>query len=114
MVRAIPASPPTEALWDAMRVALGFGLDASSLIPFEGEASEPWGSESGGYPPRGLRAHLAIGCAEPWDGDGLCYLGATRSGGRILKDQGCALIANWEESQCQREVAVVQLGANVV
>lgn len=97
-----------------MRVALGLGLDASSLIPWEGEACAPWGAKLAAIPHQGLRAHLAIGCAEPWDGDGLCYLGATRSGGPILEDQGCALIANWEESQCQREVAIVQLGASVV
>ncbi|MGW4471806.1 hypothetical protein ACWENQ_19225 [Nonomuraea sp. NPDC004354] len=38
------------------------------------------------------------------------YLRTERSGGDLLADEGCTLIANWEEGQSQVEFAVVQVG----
>jgi hypothetical protein len=101
-------------LWDAMRAATGLGLTPASLIPFNQEASEPWRTRLATISHPGLRDHLAIGCGDHSRAEGLIYYGIVRSGGDPLEGDGCVLIANWEECDCQRQVSVVQLSAKVV
>ncbi|MEU0486709.1 hypothetical protein ABZ260_47040 [Streptosporangium sp. NPDC006013] len=94
-------------LFDAMRVAVGIGHGPESLLPFEAEATEEWQEALAAVTHPRLRAHLSFFCT---DGEeGLGYLREDRSGGSILAEEGCSLIANWEEGQCQIEFAVVQL-----
>jgi hypothetical protein len=111
---AYPRIASDGTLWDAMRVATGLGRTAASLIPFNQDACEHWRMRLATISHPGLRAHLAIGCAEPWDAEGLVYYGADSSGKALQEKEWCVLIANWEEGQSQREVAVAQLGAQVM
>jgi hypothetical protein len=76
-------------------------------------AGEEWRTRLAAIPHPELRAHMALACAEPWASEGLAFTGFERSGGPLLEEAGCAVIANWKEGQCQREVAVVRLGAMV-
>jgi hypothetical protein len=94
-------------LIDAMRVATGIGEGPESLLPFEAEAAEEWQEALAAVTSVELFTHLSFFCT---DGEeGLMYLRDDRTGGSILAEQGCTLIANWEEGQSQIEFAVVQL-----
>ncbi len=95
-------------LFDAMRVATALGTGPESLVPFEVEATEEWQEVLADLTPPELFAHLSFFCAE--GEEGLMYLRTERSGGALLADEGCTLIANWEEGQGQVEFAVVQVG----
>ncbi|MFF5246483.1 hypothetical protein ACFY3V_19525 [Streptosporangium sp. NPDC000095] len=95
-------------LFDAMRVATALGTGPESLLPFETEAAEEWQEALAGLTPPELSAHLSFFCTE--GEEGLMYLRTERSGGDLLAEQGCTLIANWEEGQSQVEFAVVQVG----
>lgn len=95
-------------LFDAMRVATALGTGPESLLPFEAEAAEEWREALAGAMPPELFAHLSFFCTE--GDEGLMYLRTERSGGDLLAEEGCTLIANWEEGQSQVEFAVVQLG----
>ncbi|MEU5868058.1 hypothetical protein ABZ815_43295 [Nonomuraea sp. NPDC047529] len=95
-------------LFDAMRVATALGTGPESLLPFEAEAAEEWQEALGGLTPPELFTHLSFFCT---DGEeGLMYLRTERTGGDLLGDVGCTLIANWEEGQSQVEFAVVRVG----
>ncbi|MCC5576697.1 hypothetical protein IMZ11_13755 [Microtetraspora sp. AC03309] len=79
-----------------------------SLLPLEAEAAEEWQEALADLTPPELFAHLSYFCTE---GEaGLMYLRTERSGGDLLADENCTLIANWEEGQGQVEFAVVQVG----
>ncbi|MBW4717558.1 hypothetical protein [Saccharothrix obliqua] len=91
-------------LWDAMRVALTLGDGPADVLPLEGEAAEEWAEALEAVEDPGLRAHLAHYCG---DGDsGLLYL---RSTGDVMAEEGCSVVANWEEGQSQVEFTVVRL-----
>ncbi|GAA3147208.1 hypothetical protein GCM10010486_11160 [Nonomuraea roseoviolacea subsp. carminata] len=95
-------------LFDAMRVATALGTGPESLLPLEAEAAEEWREALADLTPPELFAHLSYFCTE--GEEGLMYLRTERSGGDLLADEGCRLIANWEEGQSQVEFAVVQAG----
>ncbi|MFI7051282.1 hypothetical protein ACIBLB_04410 [Streptosporangium canum] len=95
-------------LFDAMRVATALGTGPESLLPLEAEAAEEWQEALADLTPPELSAHLGFFCTE--GEEGLMYLRTERSGGDLLADEGCTLIANWEEGQGQVEFAVVQVG----
>jgi hypothetical protein len=46
-----------------------------------------------------------------WASEGLSFLGD--QGWLFLEEEGCVRIADWEEGQRQRKVAVVQFGARI-
>ncbi|MER7209409.1 hypothetical protein [Streptosporangium sp. NPDC000239] len=95
-------------LFDAMRVATALGTGPESLLPLEAEAAEEWREALADRTSPELFAHLSFFCTE--GEEGLMYLRTERSGGDLLADEGCTLIANWEEGQGQVEFAVVQVG----
>ncbi|NEB01371.1 hypothetical protein [Streptomyces sp. SID13726] len=104
---AYPRIPSDGTLFDAMRVALGIGDGPESLVEADVEVSEEWEEALSALPSPELRAHLALYCTD--GDDGLMYLGEDRSGGGLLEEEGCSLVANWEEGQSQVEFAVVRL-----
>ncbi|MEU5694229.1 hypothetical protein [Actinosynnema sp. NPDC020468] len=105
---AYPVLASDGTLYDALRVALGLGHGPESLVDHEAEVSEEWEEALEAVEDPALRAHLGFYCT---DGeDGLMYLQDDRTAGGLLVEEGCELIANWEEGQSQVEFAVVKLG----
>ncbi|MEV0678607.1 hypothetical protein AB0I60_19025 [Actinosynnema sp. NPDC050436] len=101
---AYPRLASDGTLWDAMRVALTLGDGPDSVLPLEADADEEWAEPLAAVEDPGLRAHLSHYCGD--GSDGLLYL---RSTGDVLAEEGCSVVANWEESQSQVEFTVVRL-----
>ena len=97
-------------LVDALRVAAAVGADEGpdSLIDFDGEPDEHWEPYLADVAHPGLRAHLSFGCQDAGEaslrrveGDEASFWG--------LAAEGCSMVAAWDETENQVEVAVFRL-----
>lgn len=96
-------------LLGALCAATGVGLAERYLVAFAGEPAKQWQRDLDAVEDAELRAHLTLGCREPWESEGLSFGRGEQNAAPPLSEQGCALIASWEECQGQVEIALVQL-----
>ena len=95
-------------LVDALRVATAIGEQPDSLIEFDGEPAEEWAAQLARVEHPDLRAHLSFCCQEP-GAVSLHYVAEDELTFWGLTGEGCPIIAAWDETQNQVEVAVVRL-----
>lgn len=95
-------------LVDALRVAAAIGDKPDSLIEFEGEPDETWAAQLARVEDPGLRAHLSFGCQDVGE-TSLHYVADDELTFWGLTAEGCSVIAAWDETENQVEVAVFRL-----
>lgn len=95
-------------LVDALRVATAIGEQPGSLIEFDGEPAEEWAARLARVEHPDLRAHLSFCCQEPGEVP-LHYVAEDELTFWGLTGEGCPIIAAWDETENQVEVAVVRL-----
>lgn len=95
-------------LVDALRAATAVDEGPDSLIDFDGEPDEHWEPYLADVAHPGLRAHLSFGCQDAGEAslrrvadDELSFWG--------LAGEGCSMVAAWDETENQVEVAVFRL-----
>ncbi|HEY3872706.1 MAG TPA: hypothetical protein VGM10_30395 [Actinocrinis sp.] len=97
------------SLLSALCAATGIGLAERYLVAFADEPAEEWEQALEAVENLELRAHLALGCRESYESEGLSFSRGGPDVMPLLRDEGCATIAAWEECQGQVEIAVVRL-----
>lgn len=95
-------------LVDALRVAAAIGEEPDSLIEFDGEPAEEWAAQLARVEHPGLHAHLSFCCQDAGEAS-LSYVAEDELTFWGLTGEGCSVIAAWDETENQVEVAVVQL-----
>ncbi|MEY9857023.1 hypothetical protein ABH935_002631 [Catenulispora sp. GAS73] len=95
-------------LRDALRAATSIGDGPDSLIEFHGKPEERWQAALSRVAHPGLRAHLSFACQEIGAAS-LHYVGEDDLTFWGLTGEGCSVVAAWDETENQVEVAVFQL-----